>query len=244
MQRIKTSRWPVRNIGGDRSFCKLRYVKGSAFDIPEGAASLSQLQVMNVGAYPGASNLLQSMTLNGVMGETPNLSTMGALYTRYRIRGIKIRLTYWQLGGAPVILFTNAAPDVNNLTVASTGPNPAFITPNITTTTEQRWAKYRVCQATANGGKATSVSAYYSVNRVQGPDTIVRNDRDYTGEMQPATPYFANSSGVADTPQFSPWMQWGIATLSGTPAVAGTQGVIKVEQTVYCEFFGKRIQTQ
>lgn len=244
MQRIKTSRWPVRNIGGDRSFCKLRYVKGSAFDIPEDAASLAQLQVMNLGAYPGDPNQLQSMTLNGVMGETPNLSTMGALYTRYRIRGIKIRLTYWQLGGAPVILFTNAAPSTTTLNSTVTGPTPAFVTPNITTTTEQRWAKYRVCQATANGGKATSISAYYSVNRVQGPDSIVLNDREYTGEMLPTTPYFANSSSSGDTPTISPWMQWGIATLSGAPAETGTQGVIKVEQTVYCEFFGKRIQTQ
>ncbi len=244
MQRIKTSRWPVRNIGGDRAFCKLRYVKGSQFDIPNGATSLVQFQVMNVGAYSGAANLLQSFTLNGVMGETPNLSTMGALYTRYRIRGIKIRLTYWQQGGDPVILFTNAQPDRTNLGVAVTGPDPAFITPNVTTTTEQRWAKYRVCQATATGGRATSLSAYYSVNKVQGPDSIVRNDRDYTGEMMATTPYWANTSGVGDQPLFSPWLQFGVSTLTGAVAPAGTQGVLKVEQTVYCEFFGKRVQTQ
>ena len=84
-------------------------MKGANFNIATGQYYTAQNQAMAIGAStPGA---LSSCTLAGVMGDTPNLSTMGALYTEYRIRGIKLRLTYWQTGGAPVFLFAQATPD-------------------------------------------------------------------------------------------------------------------------------------
>lgn len=243
MQRIKSVRWPARNIGGDRAYCKLRYTKGAEFPIPIGQYYTAQNQAIAIGAStPGA---LSSCTLAGVMGETPNLSTMGALYTKYRIRGIKLRLTYWQTGGAPAFLYANATPDQGYVDGTSTAPNPDFILPSIAVTPEQRWSKYRVCSATAAGGRATSLSVYYSVNRVQGPDAIVKNDLEYTGDMLPASPYFATGSGDTNRPARSPWMQFGIGTLANNVTTAATHitGVLKVDQTVYCEFFGKRAQT-
>ena len=245
MQRIKRVRWPTKNIGGDKSFCKLKYVKGAIFNIATGQYYNSQNQVMNIGAW--SATALSACTLAGVMGDTPNLSTMGQLYLHYRIRGIKLRLTYWQTGGAPVILFSNAAADTADVETTSTAPTPDFPVPNITILPEQRWGKYRVCQATAAGGRATTLSAYYSVNKVQGPDSVVRNDTDYVGSMKPATPYFADTtSGSLTRPIKGPWLQFGISTLSGATVAALEQvtGVLKVEQTVYCEFFGKRAQTQ
>lgn len=239
MQRIKRVRWPTRNIGGDKSFCKLLYVKGAEFGISTGQYYTAQNQCMNIGnASPG---ILAACSLTGVMGSTPNLSTMGSLYLNYRIRGIKLRLTYWQTGGAPVILFANAAADSELIDAGTGGPTPAFIAPTISTLPEQRWSKYRVCQATAAGGRATSLSVYYSVNRVQGPDSIVKNDADFKGGMSPGTPYFNT-----ERPTRGPWMQFGISTLAGTTVSAETQvtGVLKVEQTVYCEFFGRNPQTQ
>lgn len=244
MQRIKSVRWPARNIGGDRAYCKLRYVKGAEFPITLGQSYTAQNQAMAIGA--SAAGALSSCTLTGVMGQTPNLSTMGALYTKYRIRGIKLRLSYWQTGGAPVFLFAQAAPDQGIVGGGDTAPNPDFIFPGITTLPEQRWGKYRVCQATAAGGRATSLSVYYSVNKVQGPDAIVKNDTEYTGDMQVASPYFSTGTGDTNRPAKSPWMQFGIGTLSTNPVTTETvvTGVLKVDQTVYCEFFGKRAQTQ
>lgn len=244
MQRIKSVRWPARNIGGDRAYCKLRYVKGANFNIATGQYYTAQNQAMAIGAStPGA---LSSCTLAGVMGDTPNLSTMGALYTKYRIRGIKLRLTYWQTGGLPAFLYAQATPDQGIVDGSHTAPNPDFILPSINQLPEQRWSKYRVCQATAAGGRATSLSVYYSVNRVQGPDAIVKNDLEYTGDMQVATPYFSTGSGDTNRPTRSPWLQFGIGTLAGTVTASGNEvtGVLKVEQTVYCEFFGKRAQSQ
>jgi len=199
---------------------------------------------MTIGAY--SATALSACTLNGVMGDTPNLSTMGSLYMSYRIRGIKLRLTYWQTGGTPCFLFTQAAPDQNIVQSSSTGPDPAFIEPNVTLLPEQRWGKYRVCQATGAGGRATTLSVYYSVNRVQGPDRIIKNDYDYTGDMTPGAPYWGTPATTTTTPLRSPWLQFGISTLSGAVATGGDgpDGILKVEQTVYCEFFGRRPKTQ
>lgn len=243
MQRIKTVRYPVKNIGGDRAYCKLRYVVGQPFGIPQGSVSNSQNQVMNIGADNDVT--LQPLTLNGIMGNTPNLSTMATLYMNYRIKGIKYKLTYWQTGGDPIILYTNAAPDTQPTNQSGrTGPVPAFITPTIATVSEQRWAKTRVCSQTQNGGKPTRLQAYYSVNRVQGPDVVVKNDSDYTGQMQLATPYWSNAAQTMAQPRMSPWAQFGITTLAGIPAATAVTGVLRVEQTVYVEFFGKRPATE
>lgn len=72
---------------------------------------------------------LSSCTLTGVMGQTPNLSTMGALYTKYRIRGIKLRLSYWQTGGAPVFLFAQATSDQGIVGGGDTTPTPTLLFP-------------------------------------------------------------------------------------------------------------------
>lgn len=242
MQRIKTVRFPVRNIGGDRAFCKLRYVSGQPFNIAATGVTNVQNQVMNVGA--AAAGNLSNVSLSTIMGTTPNLSTMGALYMNYRIRGIKVRLTYWQTAGDPVMLFTNAAPDQSGLIDSDSGPTPAFVTPNVAVTPEQRWARTRVCQMTSAGGKPTTLSAYYSVNKVQGPDRVVKNSEAYVGNMIPTTPYWDNGSGSFSRPTRGSWMQFGITALSGSPVVNTVSGVLKVEQTVYVEFFGKRTQTQ
>lgn len=245
MQRIRSTRWPVKNIGGDRAYCKLRYVKGANFGIAQGDFWNGQNQVMGIATAPSGSNLFPT-TLHAIMGDTPNLSTMGQLYQFYRIRGVKLRLTYWQISGAPCFLFAQAVPDQGQVSGSDSAPNPDFINPSIVTLPEQRWGKYRVCQATAAGGRASSLSVYYSVNKVQGPDTVVRNDADYIGQMSPTTPYWDQGTAAFARPTRSPWMQWGLSTLSGNPTTAQdvTTGVLKVEQTVYCEFFGKRPQTQ
>jgi len=244
MQRIKTVRYRARNIGGDRAYCKLRYVVGNPFGLAN-TTSNSQNLAINLGAAPDndGSSLLQTNSISGVFGSTPNLSTMGALYLKYRIRGIKLRLTYWQTGTAvPLMLYTNAQSSNQVLGLSSVAPGPDFVAPTISNVGEQRWSRYRVCNGlTAAGGKPTTLTSYYSVNKVFGPDAVVKNDEDFTGEMQATNPYWSNSIPAGtnvNTPIRTPWAQFGLASLSGLPVTA--TGVLKVEATVYVEFFGKR----
>lgn len=237
MQRIRKVRWAARNIGGDRCFAKLRYVTGENFTIATGTSAQFYNQAINIGSWPSTTS--DATSLYAIMGNTPNLSTLASLYQRYRIRGIKLRLTFWQQGGVPCCLYTNATGTTSQL---GSGPSPPFVTPTITVLPEQRWAKYRVCQATVAGGKATSLSVYYSVNKVFGPDNTVRNDIGFTGETQQTSPYWSEQGDPNSHPVNFPWMQYGIFTLSGQNVAAGNAsfGVLKIEQTVYTEFFGKR----
>lgn len=248
MQRIRKVKWGRRNIGGDRSYAKLFYVDAKTLSIQDGTFATYQNQAINVGSFLGGGGSTDETSLAAVMGRTPNLSTLAALYMNYRIRGIKIKLTFWQQQGAPVVLYTNAAPTTAEFDVDLKQPAPDFATPSISILPEQRWSKYRVCGATSNGAKPTSLSAYYSVNKVFGPDAVVKNDRDFTGEMQLASPYFTPTSSASSMtayrngPKWGPWMQYGIFNMSGDIATEGdgAVGVLKIEQTVYTEFFGKR----
>lgn len=243
MQKIKKVRWPARNIGGDRAYCKLRYVVGSDFPIQAETFFTARTLRMNTGAIETALGPGER-TVNYLFGDTPNLSTLGALYLNYRIRGVKLKLTYWQQDGSPVVLFTNAQSDQNEFYADE--PAPPFVSPNISVLPEQRWARSRVCGATAAGARPTTLTSYYSVNKVYGPDAVVKNDRDFIGEMTVATPYWSTNATTGGVPVRSPWLQYGIFTLNGAPIPEGdsVNGVLKVEATVYCEFFGKRVQTQ
>lgn len=235
MQRIKTVRWPARNIGGDRAFTKLFYVTGATFNILAGNSAVVNQMAFGVGAADANPS-----TITGVLGSTPGLSTLALQYTRYRIRGIKLKLTYWQQSGPPVILFANAQTDQAEITPVSTGPTPGFPNPTINILPEQRWAKYRTCQMTQAGGRATTLNVYYSVDKVFGPDQITRNDEDFTGELRVTAPYFA------EYPIRSPWLEIGLCTLSGDDVAAGSEvtGVLKLEATVYTTFFGKRVSIE
>lgn len=243
MQRVKTVRWPRRNIGGDRAYAKLAYSVGQQFDIAAQDTAVYQNVAMTVGSSVIDSNLF-GCSINGVFGSTPNLSTLAQQYLKYRIKGISLKLTYWQESGSPVCLFTNAQSSGRALQPTDLGPQPGFPAPTIATLPEQRWAKYRTCAMTAAGAKPTTLKAYYSVNKVQGPDMIVKNDNNYTGNLSAATPYWSSTGDYPDQPDFTPWLQFGLMTLSGQQATSPVIGVLKVQATVYAEFFGKRVQTQ
>lgn len=242
MQRIKTVRWPTRNIGGDRAFTKLRYVKGQNFYIPAGAYADTQNLCFNVGASGGSLP-----TITSVFGSTPGLSILGAQYLHYRIKGIALKITYWATATAtPIMLFTNAQSNTGLNGESQQVPSPDFIAPNVSTMPEQRWARYKVCGATNNGARPTTLKTYYSVNKVFGPDAVVKNDEEFTGQMLATTPYFSTNGDESARPQRGPWLQYGLTTLSGqaNTVANGIQGTMKIEATVYAEFFGKRPQTQ
>lgn len=250
MQRIRTYRYKARNIGGDRARAKLFYTTGQQWDIPAASGTNVNTLKFNTGAANSALTNLFPHTISSVLGQTPYLSVLAQQFQYYRIRGIKMKLTYWQSTGDPVFLYANAQSDSavgQQVPQDASGPTPAFPAVSINIVPEQRWAKYRTCQMTSAGGKPTSLSVYYSVNKVQGPDRIIKNDQAYTGDMQTVSPYWGDSVSLADTqtmPVAGPWLQYGISTLSGAASAAGVTGVLKTQATVYAEFWGKRVSTQ
>lgn len=244
MQRIKTTRWPVNNIGGDRAYCKLHYIGARTVGIATNVVSSVNNVAFTVGAADttGGTNL-NAASIFGQFGSTPNLSTMAALFLKYRIKGIKIKVSYIQTGGDPCILVLNASSDDGILGPTTSGPIPGFPSPVINIIGEQRWGKYRMVN-TSPAGRPSTISAYYSANKVFGPDNVVRNDEDFTGDTSPSAPYFSQGTGTTSHPIQGPWLQWGISTLTGNNPGTAVTGVLKYDVVVYTEFYGKRASTE
>lgn len=244
MQRTVTMRYRKRNIGGDRARVKLFYTTGLSYIATEpNLFQIYETFPFNVGMDTDSTF---NRSIAKVLGETPNLSTLSLMYLKYRIRGIKLKLTayYVPAVGDPVMcLFTNATASTGLTSGAS--PVPNFPDPAVNILPEQRWARYRVIANQGQGAKPTTLSVYYSVNKVQGPDAVVKNDVDYTGNLQTTFPFWSATAGFPNRPQRGPWIQWGVFPMDQNVIVpADLKITLKVEATVYTEFFGKRVSIQ
>lgn len=243
MQRIKTVRYQARNIGGDRCFAKLRYVRGQGFAPPVAQEAAVMAFPFNVGAQQTGHS--HDKSISGFFGTTPNLSTLARFYTKYRIRGIKIRLTAYYIPDAddpPLVLFTTAQTSAGP--TFDSEPTPPFPPPNIDDTPEQRWTKYKVVSNQGAGGAPTSISAYYSVNKVFGPDNCVKNDSDFIGDLITGPPYWSDAVPILtdyNRPTKGPWLMYGFFTLDGAKLIPTTVNLtLKTEVTLYTEMFSKR----
>lgn len=242
MQRIKTVRYPRRNVGGDRAFTKLYYVRGVTLAAPISYTYLTQNLAYNVGNAPSGSNL-ESVSIAGVLGSTPGLSVLAQLYTQYRIRGIKLRFTVYPSTAysVPAIFYVNAVTSSRPAESSFNTPNPDFPAISVDSTTEQRWCRYRVIANAQTGAKPTTLSAYYSVNRVFGPDAVVKNDLTFCGDLSSVAPYWS-ASGF---PTSGPWLQFGVTGMAaGQTFLPEVSFVVKIEATVYTQFWGKRSMIQ
>lgn len=222
MQKIKTTRWPTRNPFGDNLIYKMRIVGGHTFQIPMGATGMAYPSVAGVQFNNGAA-------ITASYGEPPGLSALANAFTNYKIAGVKQKLTFWPLsapGDPPLVGFTEASGD----SIFSGG----VAAPQIIWQPEQRWVKYRTLNFANQGGKPTSLSVYYSVNKVYGPDMITKGSASFVGLTQLSAPWFAAG------PPLGPYFRQGIMTLSGVAAPAPINVVVKIETTVYIKFFGKR----
>lgn len=217
MQRIKTYRYPKRNIFGDRSIIKGYIVTGQTITVPTNASFVTQNLQFN--SWPAIAT---------AFGNAPNVGTLGARFNNYRISGIKTRITVWPDQNSlntPVCVFTNAANESGNL-VAN---------PTVAQLPEVRWAKYRVCSNAGTGAKPTVLSSYYDVKKVWGPDSVVRNDIDFTGETN-----FQTTPSTWTAPTLGPFLQYGLFTMGGTNPTTAINATLKIETTVYGTFWGKQ----
>lgn len=250
MQRIRTVSWARRNIGGDRARAKLYYVTGTTWTIPNGSNNFDIRLPFNLGARPSDyANPVNS--INSVFGDAPGLSLLAQQYNFYRIRGIKVTATAYYIPTAtspPLVLYFNAA--TSSFNTDNAGPNPNFPASSISVLPEQRWAKHRIISNQGNGAAPTSLSVYYSVNKVFGPDAIVKNDADFTGEFQGSYPWWSTSSQYiaspagrpisGSAPMYGPYMQMGVFTMNNVNVAGDTNVSVRLKATVYTECFGKK----
>lgn len=243
MQRIRTYRYKSRNIGGDRARAKLFLSATSNEAIAAGQRSQAEIWCPNIGATP--ASLFPGISLQ--FGSCPGLSTLANQFLRYRIRGIKVKYTIYPVKTdpathEPVFFYVNAQPAGTSINDNDQGPVPPFPTPNIAITPEQRWAKYTPVKFPMAGAAPTRLTVYYSVNKVFGPDAVVKNDESFTGQLRTASPYWDNAVGAH--PVHGIWIQHGVFTISDNPTTVEQKYVIVRQATLYTEFFGKRVMTE
>jgi hypothetical protein len=212
MQRIKTTRWPTRNPYGDRLFYKPRFVYGTTFTIASGTSFVNT----NL-------NFNSMAAIAALAGDAPSLTELGLAYQKYRIRGLKIKMTFWPDSTAPPLVgYTNAA-GLSAQLIAS---------PSISTLPEARWSKYKVMSNPGAGAKPTVLISYYSVNKVYGPDEVVGNDIGFIAAT-------ASSPAAWVAPLVTVPCQFGAFTMSGLNATADINVVVKMEITPYLQMFNK-----
>lgn len=222
MQKLKIIRWPSRNPFGDACMYKMKIIGGHTFIIPMGATGMG---------YPSNAGILMNdgAAITASFGAPPGLSALANAFDTYKISAIKQKVTYWPLsavGDPPLVGFIEASADLNFAGIANL--------PTIIYQPEQRWIRYKVLNFANQGGRPAQVSAYFSVNKVYGPDLIVKGSAGFVGHTQLTAPYFAAP------PATGPFFRTGIITMSGVGAPAPISVVVKVETVLYIKFFGKR----
>lgn len=243
MQRIRTVRYRSRNVGGDRARAKLYYSAVSNIDLSQGSASSEVVWTPNVGAT--SNNLFSGIARR--FGSTPGLAVLATQFLRYRVRGVKLRYTIYPVQvdpgtNIPVNFFVNAQASGVAIEPSSVGPTPPFRALQATITPEQRWAKWAAVRYPLAGANPTVVKAYYSVNKVFGPDRVVANDESFVGQLMTAPPYWDVST--FGHPVQGIWIQHGVATMNGLNVPVAQVYVVQIQATFYTEFFGKRLSVE
>ncbi|AUM62014.1 capsid [uncultured virus] len=243
MQRIRTYRYKSRNIGGDRARAKLFFSSTANESIAAGARSQVEVWCPNIGATP--QSLFPGIALT--FGNCPGLSTLANQFLRYRIRGIKVKYTIYPIKTdsathEPVFFYVNAQSAGTSIQESDQGPVPPFPAATIFNTPEQRWAKYAPVKFPMAGASPTRLTVYYSVNKVFGPDAVVKNDESFTGQLRTTFPYWDNAAGTH--PVHGIWIQHGVCTISNNPTTVEQKYVYVMQATLYTEFFGRRVMTE
>lgn len=229
--RVKTVNWNSRNVGGDRANAKLFFVASRSFTVAPSETSASLQFPMNA-PHITASGQVSWINL---FGNAPGARSLAGLYSNYRVRGVKLKFTYFPtVYAAPMVGFVDAQADASVIT-----DTPSFPAPAIQTTGEQRWAKTKLINNPNQGGSPSSISVYYSVNKVQGPDNVVKNDMDYVGSTKFDAPFFDEVSvGSEFGPRRGPTVQFGIYPLVH-PVPSPVTVQVKMEGTLYISYFSK-----
>lgn len=169
----------------------------------------------------------------------PGLNVLSTNYSRYRITGVKFtfKIYAWQnvstqtAWNSPLCFY-----------VSATANQTPGLVPSITSAPEWRWCKYRSVGVIAAGSKPVTLSQYFAVDKISGPDRSIRDDLDYTGLTASTQPGWTN-------PATGPFFQYGIFTMGGEElsnnwiAAPNTGLTVSVGVKLYLKAWGKKLLT-
>lgn len=198
---------------GDQLKYKIRVVLGTTRTIPSGSDFVG---------VAWQFNSLAALVTN--IGSSGGMATLSSWFERYKMYGIKLKITYWPLApnSQPICGFINGSAN-STLPVVSVAETP-----------EQRWAKYKVLSFPGQGTRPTTLTHYLSAKKVWGDHTsFISSNLEATVNV--VAPHF-------NTPVVGPYIQYGLFTLNDQNAAADILCDMKIEATAYCRFWGRREQ--
>lgn len=255
MQKLYRSKWRKNNPVGDTLQAKVCVTQR---DNMVAQTSLNHIQILQPD-FPNSRTprlndpiglLGRFGSDNAGRGYNNSSSALAAqIFRRYRCKGVAATITvtpFWD---------TLVQPGVSeqtrrymlcawaNAEAIPTGGNASGPTmfPFANIIPEQRWKKYRVIQqGWIYGGKPTKLRFYFNVNKVYGPDRIVKGDVNFTGQTDS---FEAGGSGFAPLPvarpQAGPGLQIMIYTVDGNAFTNGVAFTIQIDWTFYIKYFQK-----
>lgn len=206
----------TNNFFGDKMFYKLKAVIGGQTTIAAGQTF----------TRAGPFQLNDGVQFFNRFGPAPGQQIASQNFQQYKLRGLKLKTTYWPLAPnvQPICAWTMAAQQTTAL---------GALTPDINTVPEQRWSKYRVLSFPGQGCRPTTMTSYYSVGKVWGPDRTELNSVNFTSSTSLVSPWY-------NTPVAGPFYDEGIFIMNGFPAAVPAVVAYKTEATGYFQYWAKR----
>lgn len=258
MQKIRKTYWKKFNPVGDTLQAKIAITQRSLFS---GAADIPHIQLL-APDYPNLRipRLTDPVGLMGRFGVSSlgrsmaNTSSLLAatVFRRYKCKGVGGTITVTpQFGTTPpspteqsrrfiIAVWANSDNNVVGGTVS--GPSGLDFS---TIIPEQRWVKWKYIQSGfLYGGRATKLRFYFNVNRVFGPDRVVKGDEDFTGRTDTLDSTNTGfSSLLPNRPVDGPGLQMMIYSVDGLGYEGGTLFNVQVDWTFYIKYFNKHQNT-
>lgn len=254
MQKIRKSYWKKFNPVGDTLQTKIAVTQRT---LVGGAATIPHIQILQPD-YPNLRipRLTDPVGLMGRFGGTPlgrsmtNTTSLLAatLFKRYKCKGVGGTITVTpQFGTTPptateqsrrfiIAVWANSENNVTGGTVA--GPSGFDFS---TVIPEQRWVKWKYIQSGfLYGARATKLRFYFNVNRVFGPDRIVKGSEAFTGRTDTLDSTNSGfSSLLVNRPTDGPGLQIMIYSVDNIGYEGGTLFNVQIDWTFYVKYFNK-----
>lgn len=260
MQKIRKSYWKKFNPVGDTLQCKIAVTQRTTI---VGATAIPSVRILEPD-WPNQRipRLNDPVGLMGRLGPADQTSYGGRcmansssllasqIFRRYKCKGVAATVTVTPrfAGSNPspaeqtrrfiVAAWANSENIVTGRNVSGTGPGTFDFS---TVIPEQRWVKWRpIQQGWIYGGKMTKLKFYFNVDRVFGPDRIVKGDADFCGVTDSLdTSLSGFSSSLANRPIIGPGLELLIYALDNQAITASWAFDVQINWTFYVKYFQK-----
>lgn len=213
----KRTKFPVKNPFGDKAYVKLRFNRIGFFNGDNASTQIAM-------SYRSINDLADEwLTAEAI---SKGFLTYPKLFRRYKVNGVMVKFTVYQLQPQTGDPFPVAAWLIPYSVLDGT---PTVVAQNLYSIKAQRHSAWTNVQNWGWGGRSTTLKKFFKMKTLVGAN-YPSTDIDYTGTMD-----------ISGNPYNPPTIQWrflaGVSSIAGV-ALPSSQGFhYNVEMTYYVEFW-------